>query len=106
MTARARAECGSLANFIVILHSDGTTGEYFHLAQGSSVVRAGERVVRGQLIARSGNTGFTTVPHLHFGVYRADQSGATRAIAVRFATSRGTIVTPRVGARYLNAREN
>ena len=98
-----RAECGAFANFIVILHSDGTTGEYFHLERGSSVVAPGERVQRGQMLARSGNTGFTTAPHLHFGVYRADQSGTTRAVAVRFLTHRGPIGAPRVGARYLNA---
>lgn len=100
------AECGALANFIVILHSDGTTGEYFHLERGSSSVMPGERVTRGQPIARSGNTGFSTVPHLHFGVYRADQTGATRAVAVRFLTHRGPIAAPRVGARYLNAPEH
>ena len=99
-----RADCGALANFIVILHSDGTTGEYFHLARGSSAVAPGERVDRGQMLGRSGNTGFTTVPHLHFGVYRADQNGATRAIAVRFLTNRGAVDSPRVGARYSNAR--
>jgi murein DD-endopeptidase MepM/ murein hydrolase activator NlpD len=104
--ACARAECGALANFVVVLHADGTTGEYFHLARGSSVVAPGERVGRGQLLARSGNTGFTTVPHLHFGVYRADHGGATRAIAVRFLTHRGPLDAPRVGARYLNAAED
>lgn len=101
----SKAECGELANFVVVLHSDGTTGEYFHLAQGSSVVVPGQKVERGQMLARSGNTGFTTVPHLHFGVYRTDHSGATRSIAVRFATLRGPITVPRTGARYLNPPE-
>ena len=31
----AREECGRFANFVVVLHSDGTTGEYFHLERGS-----------------------------------------------------------------------
>ena len=44
----AREECGRFANFVVVLHSDGTTGEYFHLERGSVQVRVGERVARGQ----------------------------------------------------------
>ena len=43
----AREECGRFANFVVVLHSDGTTGEYFHLERGSVQVRVGERVARG-----------------------------------------------------------
>jgi murein DD-endopeptidase MepM/ murein hydrolase activator NlpD len=62
-----REECGRFANFVVVLHSDGTTGEYFHLERGSVQVRAGQTVARGQRLARSGNTGVSTAPHLHFG---------------------------------------
>ena len=71
-----REECGRFANFVVVLHSDGTTGEYFHLERGSVACRLGERVRRGQLLARSGNTGFSTAPHLHFGVYRTGARSA------------------------------
>jgi murein DD-endopeptidase MepM/ murein hydrolase activator NlpD len=97
-----REECGRLANFIVMLHDDGTTGEYFHLQRDSLRVQVGQRVERGQLLALSGNTGYTTAPHLHFGVYRTDRTGATQSIAVRFATRSGVIGEPRAGARYLN----
>jgi hypothetical protein len=38
---------------------------YMHLSQ--RLVSAGQRVSEGQLIGYSGNTGFTTGPHLHFG---------------------------------------
>lgn len=93
--------CGRFANFVVIVHDDGTTGEYYHLARGSALVAAGERVMRGQAIARSGNTGYTTGPHLHFGVYRASQSGA-QSIAVRFLARGGIVGKPRSGARYEN----
>ncbi len=87
----AREECGRFANFVVVLHSDGTTGEYFHLERGSAQVRVGERVQRGQRLARSGNTGFSTAPHLHFGVYRTDRERRTESLAVRFATRAGAI---------------
>ena len=101
-----REECGRLANFIVLLHSDGTTGEYFHLLHGSVQVRIGEHVTRGALLAFSGNTGYTTAPHLHFGVYRTGPDGHTQSLAVRFATRAGVIREPREGARYLNLPES
>jgi len=97
-----REECGRFANFVVVLHSDGTTGEYFHLERGSAQVHVGERVARGQWLARSGNTGFSTAPHLHFGVYRTGHDRTTESLAVRFQTRSGEIGTPRSGAQYLN----
>lgn len=57
-------------NYVRILHDDGTMGVYLHLMQGSVTVRAGQRVATGTLIARSGNTGRSTGPHLHFVVQR------------------------------------
>lgn len=99
-------ECARLANFVVVLHADGTTGEYFHLQHASIEVRVGDRVRRGQLLARSGNTGYSTAPHLHFGVYRTDRDGGTQSVAVQFVTREGVIRGPRTGARYLNVAED
>lgn len=56
------------ANFIRVLHDDGTMALYAHLAPGGAQVRAGERVRRGQRIGTSGNTGRSGGPHLHFVV--------------------------------------
>jgi murein DD-endopeptidase MepM/ murein hydrolase activator NlpD len=98
----AREQCGRFANFVVVLHSDGTTAEYFHLARGSVQVRPGQQVARGQWLARSGNTGFSTAPHLHFGVYRTGRDRTTESVAVRFQTRSGAVGTPRSGAHYLN----
>ena len=95
-------ECGEYANFVVLLHSDGTTGEYFHLERGSVQVRLAERVARGQWLASSGNTGYSTVAHLHFGVYRTGQDRRTESLAVRFQTRAGALAAPRSGAHYLN----
>lgn len=92
--------CGEYANFIVILHSDGTTGEYYHLAPQGSLVEVGDTVRRGQKIGLSGNTGHTTMPHLHFAVYRAIDWGRTQSIAVRFESADGIINRPRRGGRY------
>jgi murein DD-endopeptidase MepM/ murein hydrolase activator NlpD len=92
--------CGRYANFIVILHSDGTTGEYYHLEKGGALVEVGDHVVQGQKIGLSGNTGHTTMPHLHFAVYRATEWGNTQSIPVRFKSADGVVMRPRHGARY------
>ena len=92
--------CGKYANFIVILHDDGTTGEYYHLQRNGVLVEIGERVEAGQKIGLSGNTGHTTMPHLHFAVYRATTWGNTQSIPVRFMSSDGVVERPRRGRRY------
>ena len=92
--------CGDYANYVVILHDDLTTGEYYHLQQDGALVEPGERVLAGQRIGLSGNTGHTTVPHLHFAVYRAVEWGRTQSVPVRFATAEGIIGRPQRGARY------
>lgn len=54
------------ANHIRVLHKDGTMALYAHLGLAGVIVRPGARVRAGQAIARSGNTGFSSGPHLHF----------------------------------------
>lgn len=56
------------ANFIRIVHDDGSMALYAHLKEDGVLVRAGQRVQTGQQIGLSGNTGFTSAPHLHFVV--------------------------------------
>ncbi len=92
--------CGRYANYIVILHDDGTTGEYFHLQQDGAIVEVGESVAQGQQIGLSGNTGHTTMPHLHFAIYRATEWGNTQSIPVRFDSADGIVSRPRRGGRY------
>ena len=59
---------GGRANYVRILHVDGTMGLYAHLKPEGVLVRVGQRVRAGQRIGLSGNTGFTSGPHLHFAV--------------------------------------
>jgi murein DD-endopeptidase MepM/ murein hydrolase activator NlpD len=56
------------ANLVRIMHDDGSHAVYAHLNWNSIRVRPGDRVERGQYIADSGNTGFSSGPHLHFVV--------------------------------------
>ncbi|TXI50969.1 MAG: DUF4124 domain-containing protein [Lysobacter sp.] len=56
------------ANFVRIVHDDGTMALYAHLDLDGVLVRIGQRVRKGQAIGLSGNTGYTTGPHLHFAV--------------------------------------
>jgi len=93
------------ANYIVILHDDGTTGEYYHLKHRGSAVKIGDRVESGDHIGWSGNTGHTTTPHLHFAVYRADTWGRTQSVPFRFLTSDGIIDRPRQWRRYAVGEE-
>jgi murein DD-endopeptidase MepM/ murein hydrolase activator NlpD len=56
------------ANRVLILHDDGTMAVYAHIDLASVTVRPGLHVRAGRQIARSGNTGFSSGPHLHFAV--------------------------------------
>jgi len=55
-------------NYVFIKHTDGTMGRYFHLTRQGAVVGVGDSVRQGEVIARSGNSGDTGEPHLHFDV--------------------------------------
>ncbi|MCL2440434.1 MAG: M23 family metallopeptidase [Treponema sp.] len=53
--------------YIIISHTNGYKTFYAHL--NSVNVRQGDRVTRGRKIGEVGNTGYSTGPHLHFGIY-------------------------------------
>ena len=72
------------ANYLVTLHGDDTTGEYYHLRKNGVVVTQGEQVNVGQKIGYSGSTGFSSLPHLHFAVYRAKPFGKYQSLPFAF----------------------
>ena len=98
--------CGQFANFIVVLHDDGTTGEYYHLQQNGALVAPGDRVSAGQKIGLSGNTGHTTMPHLHFAVYRATSRARSQSVPFSFISADGVVRNPRRGRHYLAVMHN
>lgn len=84
------------ANFIRILHDDGTMALYAHLRLESVRFPAGTRVRAGQFIAESGNTGYSSGPHLHFAVQQ-NVGGELRSIPFVFADPTGKEFTPEAG---------
>lgn len=62
---------GNLGLFLVIDHGYNIVTRYGHLAK--TEVKAGRKVKRGDLIARIGNTGRSTAPHLHYEILINDQ---------------------------------
>ena len=61
---------GDRANYVRILQDDGSMAVYAHLAPESVIVLPGERVRAGDFLGKSGDTGYTTGPHLHFVVQK------------------------------------
>lgn len=59
---------GPRANYVRILHDDGSMAVYAHLEYSGVLARPGQQIKTGQQIGRSGNTGYSTGPHLHFAV--------------------------------------
>ncbi len=58
-----------LGYFVLIQHSGGLESLYGHNSE--LLVRRGDAVRKGQMIARSGNTGYSTGPHVHFEVHKS-----------------------------------
>ena len=86
------------ANLVRILHEDGTYAEYAHLNWNSIRVKPGDLVRRGEYIADSGNTGFSSGPHLHFAVIR-NIGMRVESVPVVFEGANGSEVAPATGTQ-------
>ncbi|MQS38451.1 M23 family metallopeptidase [Streptomyces katsurahamanus] len=71
-------------NRIVLDLGDGVYAAYAHVQRGSLAVREGERVRAGQLLARCGNSGNSTEPHVHFQLMDSPDLDAARGIPFRW----------------------
>jgi len=77
-------------NQIAICQDDGTIAAYAHIKHNGAIVKLGDRVFAGEPIAFSGNTGYTTGPHLHFVVMVGNHS-----IPIRFRGLEDSLVEGR-----------
>ncbi|MFF4526808.1 M23 family metallopeptidase [Streptomyces bluensis] len=69
-----------VGNHVVLDLGDGTYAMYAHVQRGSLAVREGDRVRAGQLLARCGNSGNSTEPHLHFQLMDGPDPDTARGI--------------------------
>jgi murein DD-endopeptidase MepM/ murein hydrolase activator NlpD len=86
-------EEGASANLVRILHDDGTFAVYAHLNWNTIRVMPGDVVKRGEYIADSGNTGFSTGPHLHFAVLR-NRGLRLESVPILFEGPNGADIKP------------
>jgi len=87
-------------NYVMIRHDDGTLGHYCHLQKNGATVKVGQRVEAGEVIARSGNTGFSSGPHLHFAVIKPRNGRERESLPVRFRTLTHEATTLLTGETY------
>ncbi len=84
--------CFSWGKWTLIDHANGLSTLYAH--QDVIGVQAGQRVATGEVIGYTGNTGFSTGPHLHFTVYVTDAVTVRQFNEIRTTTSCGAATTP------------
>jgi len=77
--------CYSYGKWIFITHNNGLSTLYAHLSLIK--VKSGQNIQKGDIIGYSGNTGFSTGPHLHYGVYASEGTQITRLGDVKSITN-------------------
>lgn len=99
-TGNTDASCNgvSYGKWVLIKHNNGLSTLYAHL----SVIQVseGDVVSAGDRIALSGNTGYSTGPHLHFTVYASEVVQITNYVSKVCGTNMRMPIAPRTG--YLN----
>lgn len=76
-------------NYVILELSDGVYAFYAHLKPGTVQVSPGDRVAKGQEIGRTGNSGSSTGPHLHFQLM--DRPSALAADGLPYEFDRFTV---------------
>jgi len=79
-------------NYIEIEHSDGSFAAYSHLKNNGVFVKVGEKVKQGQIIGLSGNTGWSSAPHLDFNIFRKNyKNRKIKTIKFKFVNYEGPL---------------
>tara|TARA_B100000508_G_scaffold60333_1_gene47095 strand:- start:138121 stop:139434 length:1314 start_codon:yes stop_codon:yes gene_type:complete len=77
--------CYSYGKWVLIEHANGLSTLYAHMSEIS--VSEGQRVSTGDVIGYSGNTGFSTGPHLHFAVFASQGVQVVRFGDIKASTN-------------------
>ena len=93
-------EFSSYGNYVSIEHSDATLATYYHLNKNGVLPKIGQKVKRGDFIAYSGNTGYSSGPHLHLAVFKASSATRTKTIPIKFLAQESVIKNPLIGVNY------
>lgn len=75
---------GDWGNLVKIKHADGVYTLMAHLLKGSIVVKKGQTVVRGQMVARMNNSGYSNGSHVHFELYNGGAGTSYRVDPVKY----------------------
>lgn len=86
------------ANYVRILHDDGTFALYGHILLGTAEVKVGDVVAIGTTLARSGSSGYSSGPHLHFVIHR-NSGFKMRSVAFEFVSNHNQYFIPTAGQR-------
>lgn len=92
--------CHSYGKWMLIEHDNGLSSLYAHLS--SNIAQTGQRVAAGEVVALSGNTGYSTGPHLHMTLFASQgvairqysQSIGCRQASIPLSTKQGALLDP------------
>ncbi len=98
MDLAGRGRCRAYGKWIMIRHDNGLSTLYAHLSLIS--ISTGQSISTGEVIGYSGNTGATTGPHLHFGVYATEGVRITNLVSSTYCS--GVLYPLADPSAYLN----
>jgi len=87
----ANISCIKMANSVLVYHVDGSFSRYSHLKLNGAEVYVGNQIEVGQLIGFSGNTGWSSEPHLHFSIFEILEGNKSYSIPTKFMTEDGPV---------------